>query len=106
MLISLWNSTKASFLDPSPMLCSNVTGQVIEYLRSECTQLMRNRTIYQFQKFLPSFVCLRNSSHDHASWPQPPNQSEDDLMLHVTGIIYGTHSPSELLSSIWKVKIA
>ncbi|GFY14359.1 hypothetical protein TNCV_1021241 [Trichonephila clavipes] len=51
MLIPLWYPTQSSFLDPSPMLCSNLSGQPIDCLFFECSQPIANRTINQFQVF-------------------------------------------------------
>ncbi|GFW15898.1 hypothetical protein TNCV_4431711 [Trichonephila clavipes] len=53
MLIPFWNPTQASFLHPSPLLCSNISVQPIECLLSETSQPMTIMPLSHLQVDFP-----------------------------------------------------
>ncbi|GFV39931.1 hypothetical protein TNCV_1808431 [Trichonephila clavipes] len=83
MLIPFRNPAQTSFLDPSPLLCSNVSVQPIECLLSKRDlSANANHDIQPSQSgFSTNFGCLRNCSCNHASLSHTTHQSGDSLSL-------------------------
>ncbi|GFX28259.1 hypothetical protein TNCV_2772581 [Trichonephila clavipes] len=63
MLLPLWNPSQASILDSTPLLYSNVSGQPIECLLTECYQPTRQAGLSSnIRNFLAKLGCLRSTA--------------------------------------------
>ncbi|GFV31370.1 hypothetical protein TNCV_3819721 [Trichonephila clavipes] len=54
LLIPFWNPVQASYLDPSPLLCSDTSVQPAECLLSECCRPMTTQSLSSNIRIFPS----------------------------------------------------